>query len=56
MVFFLSFFFFSIFKKFVLFLVAVCRAVSSCGEQGLLFVAMQALLLAVTSLAVEHRP
>ena len=30
------------------------RAFSSCGEQGLLFVAMRGLLIAVTSLVVEH--
>ena len=30
-------------------------AFSSCGEQGLLFVAMRGLLIAVASLVVEHR-
>ena len=30
------------------------RAFSSCGEQGLLFVAMLGLLIAVASLVVEH--
>ena len=30
------------------------RAFSSCGERGLLFVAVRRLLTAVTSLAVEH--
>ena len=31
------------------------RASSSCGERGLLFVAVCGLLIAVASLAVEHR-
>ena len=31
------------------------RAFSSCGEQGLLFVAVHGLLIAVASLVVEHR-
>ena len=31
------------------------RAFSSCGEQGLLFVAVRGLLIAVASLVVEHR-
>ena len=31
------------------------RAFSSCGERGLLFVAVRGLLMAVTSLAAEHR-
>ena len=39
MFFFLSFFFWLLLK--LLFLVAVCRAFSSCGERGLLFVAMR---------------
>ena len=30
------------------------RAFSSCGERGLLFVAVRRLLIAVTSLVVEH--
>ena len=30
------------------------RAFSSCGEQGLLFVAVHRLLLAVASLVAEH--
>ena len=30
------------------------RAFSSCGERGLLFVAVSGLLIAVTSLVVEH--
>ena len=31
------------------------RAFSSCGEQGLLFVAVHGLLIAVASLVVGHR-
>ena len=31
------------------------QAFSSCGERGLLFVAMRGLLLAVPSLVAEHR-
>ena len=31
------------------------RAFSSCGEQGLLFVAVHGLLIAVASVVVEHR-
>ena len=31
------------------------RAFSSCGEWGLLFVAVRGLLIAVASLVVEHR-
>ena len=30
------------------------RAFSSCGEQGLLFVAVRGLLIVVTSLLAEH--
>ena len=30
------------------------RALSSCGERGLLFVAVHGLLIAVASLAAEH--
>ena len=30
------------------------RAFSSCGEQGLLFIALHGLLIAVTSLVAEH--
>ena len=54
----------SLFEKFMylfiyLFLAALglhcCeQAFSSCGEQGLLFVAVHKLLIAVASLAVEH--
>ena len=32
------------------------RAFSSCGERGLLFVAVCSLLIAVASLVVEHGP
>ena len=51
-----SFFFLN---KFILFLAALglrCfrRAFSSCGEWGLLFVAVRGLLIAVASLAAEH--
>ena len=35
--------------------VAVCRLFSSCGEQGLLFIAVHGLLTALASLVVEHR-
>ena len=31
------------------------QAFSSCGERGLLFVAVRGLLIAVTSLVAEHR-
>ena len=31
------------------------RALSSCGEQGLLFIAVRGLLITVTSLVAEHR-
>ena len=44
---------------FYLFLAALglhcCAAFSSCGEQGLIFVEVCGLLIAVASLAVEHR-
>ena len=55
---------FTIFSKFIyfiyLFLAALglhcyVRAFSSCGEQGLLFVAVHGLLIAAASLVVEHR-
>ena len=32
------------------------RAFSSCGERGLLFLAVHGLLIAVASLVAEHRP
>ena len=55
---FLLFFFFSIFF-FYLFLAVLglrccARALSSCGEWGLLFVAVHGLLIAVASLVKEH--
>ena len=55
----LSFFFFLI-NLFILFLAALglrccARAFSSCGERGLLFVAVRGLLIAVASLVAEHR-
>ena len=34
--------------------VAACRLFSSCGEWGLLFVAVRGLLIAVASLVAEH--
>ena len=34
--------------------VAACGLFSSCGEQGLLFVAVRGLLIAVASLVAEH--
>ena len=63
--FFKVFFFKSLFKKFIyfisLFLAALSlhccvRAFSSCSEQGLLFVAVHVLLIAVASLVAEHGP
>ena len=54
----MTFFFF--FNKFIyLFLAALglycCAQVfSSCGEQGLLFIAVRGLLIAVASLVTEH--
>ena len=54
------FFFFFFFSKFIyLFLAAwglrcCARAFSSCGERGLLFVAVCGLLIAVASLVAEH--
>ena len=35
-------------------LIAACRLFSSCGEWGLLFVAVRGLLIAVASLVAEH--
>ena len=49
-----------LFNKFIyLFLAALglpccARALSSCGEQGLLFVAVRGLLIVVASLVAEH--
>ena len=52
---------FFFFFKFIyyLFLVALglcccARAFSSCGEQGLLFIVVRSLLIAVASLVMEH--
>ena len=39
----------------VLGLCCYAQAFSSCGEQGLLFVAVHGLLIVVASLVVEHR-
>ena len=47
------FFFFNLFLA-VLGLRCCARAFSSCGEQGLLFVAVRGLLIAVASLVAEH--
>ena len=52
-------FFLSFFLLIYLFLAALglrccARAFSSCGEQGLLFVAVRGLLIAVASLVAEH--
>ena len=48
--------FYFIFKKFLAALGLRCcvRAFSSCGEWGLLFVAVHGLLIAVASLVAEH--
>ena len=48
------------FIYFYLFLAALCLhcsawAFSSCGERGLLFVAVRGLLIAVASLVADHR-
>ena len=54
------FFFFNLFYLFIyLFMAALglrccAQAFSSCGERGLLFVAVLGLLLAVASFVVEH--
>ena len=53
-------FFLNLFILFILFLAALglrccAQAFSSCGEWGLLFVAVRRLLIAVASLVVEHR-
>ena len=52
-------FFFNLFYFIYLFLAALglcccTRALSNCGERGLLFVAVRGLLIAVASLVVEH--
>ena len=53
-------FFFNLFTLFYLVLAALglcccARAFSSCGEWGLLFVAVHELLIVVSSLVAEHR-
>ena len=53
-------FFFFIYLFIYLFLAALglrccAQAFSSCGERGLLFVAVHGLLIVVASLVVEHR-
>ena len=50
---FFFFFFFNFWLHWVF--VAVHRLFSSCGEWGLLFVAVRGLLIVVASLAAEHR-
>ena len=55
----LFFFFFKLNLFIYLFLAALClrccaRAFSSCGELGLLFIAVRGLLIMVASLVVEH--
>ena len=52
--FFKNFYFISLFLA-VLGLCCCVQAFSSCGEQGLLFIAARGLLIAVASLVVEHR-
>ena len=51
----ISFFFFFFFILAALGLCCCARAFSSCGKQGLLFVVVPRLLVAVASLVVEHR-
>ena len=55
-----SFFFLSFFPIYLFILAALglrccARTFSSCGEQGLLFIAVRGLLIAVASLVAEHR-
>ena len=55
-----SFLVFSFLNKFIYFwlpwvFVAACGLSFSCGERGLLFVAVRGLLIAVASLVAEHR-
>ena len=50
----LFFFFFLIYFLAMLDLLCCVQAFSSCGEQGLLFVAVCGLLIAVASLVAEH--
>ena len=49
----LNFFFYYLFLA-ALGLCCCAQAFSSCGEQGLLFVAVRGLLIAVASLIAEH--
>ena len=49
---FINFFFFNFWLRWVF--VAARRLSSSCGEQGLLFVAVRGLLTVVASLVAEH--
>ena len=57
----LSLIYINFFKKFIYLFLAVLglrchvQAFSSCGEQGLLFVAVRGLLIVVASLVAEHR-
>ena len=53
------FFFYKFIYLFILFMAALglcccARAFSSCGERGLLFIAVHGLLIAVASLVAEH--
>ena len=48
------FFFFNLIYFWLLWFFVVVQAFSSCGEQGLLFVAVRSLLIVVASLVVEH--
>ena len=50
----INFFFFNLFLA-ALGLCCCTRAFSSCGEQGLLFIAVHRLLTAVASLVAEHK-
>ena len=57
---FFKLFFFNLFIIIIIFLAALVvgrcmQAFSSCGEWGLLFVALHGLLIAVASLVAEHR-
>ena len=52
--FFHKFFYFIYLFLAVLGLCCCARAFSSCGERGLLFVAVRGLLIVVASLVVEH--
>ena len=52
---FISFIYLFIYLLAVLCLLCCTRAFSSCGKQGLFFVAMQGLLITMASLVVEHR-